>query len=64
VKIKVEVLVEVWEITEYKDGCIYKTKYVCDEWVPMENRDKAPKGFVHASKSTSFTGPTIRRVKS
>lgn len=33
-----EVLVEVWKITEMRDGAVYKTELVGEEWVPMESR--------------------------
>lgn len=31
--VEIEVLVELWEITSYRDRCVYDTKYVKDVWV-------------------------------
>lgn len=30
-----EVWREVWKITERRNGCVYKTEYVENRWVPM-----------------------------
>ena len=56
-----EVLRELWEITEMRDGCVFRTRYVRDVWVPMSWRDRCPLAdHLFASKSTSYDGRTIR----
>lgn len=29
---------EVWKITEYRDGAVYKTEKVCDLWLEVKPR--------------------------
>jgi len=55
-----EVLRELWKITEMRDGAVYKTEYVEDQWVTM-GEDVDSEGYVYCVKSTSFEGRTIRR---
>ena len=53
-----EKLVELFEVTEWRGGAVYRTEYVRDEWVDVDAR--APEGFVYANKSTSYEGRTLR----
>jgi len=60
----IEVLREVWRITEYRDGAVYKAVYVEDRWVPLTSGplgrpDNDPDLFF-AVKSTHYEGPMIR----
>jgi len=57
----VEVLRALYRITEWKDGCVYKTKFIRNVWINPDER--VPAGHILASPSTSYEGPTIRRVK-
>lgn len=61
-----ECYVEVYRITEWRDGCVYKTERVGFEWVEADT--PAPCGFVHSPPSTTWVQanpnlPTIRRKK-
>lgn len=38
----IEVLWEVWRITERRQGCIYKTKFVERRWVPLTEKLSRP----------------------
>jgi hypothetical protein len=62
-----EVLREVWRITERRGGAVFKTEYVEDRWVPIEERSfgnvPGEPDLIYATKSTSFEGQTIRRKK-
>jgi hypothetical protein len=33
--VRIEMLWEVWRITEWKDGCVFKTEYVESRWLPV-----------------------------
>lgn len=62
-----EVLREVWKITEYRNGCIFKTEYTGeDRWVG--EHEKPANGYQFVSFSTekgivyeAEHGSTIRR---
>lgn len=51
---KYECLVMVYQITEYRAGCVYRTKLIGPQWVPMGM--EAPAGF-------SYTSPNEREIK-
>ena len=54
-----EQLFEIWEITEMKDGCVYKTHNTGEtRWVPFG--EKPSEGTLYVAMSSSYTGPTIR----
>jgi len=60
---KIQKLMEVWQIVELRDGCIYKTRYTGkDEWVDAGKEFSAPEGLQYVNKSTSYDGETIRSV--
>lgn len=65
--IRTEVLREVWRITERRGGAVYKTEYLEDRWIPLgSDRTGRPDNdpdLIWATKSTSYSGPTIRSVK-
>jgi hypothetical protein len=47
-----EVYRAIWEITERKDGCVFKTKFLHKAWVPMgQHGDGA--NLIYASISTT-----------
>jgi hypothetical protein len=54
-----EQLVELWRITEYRDGAVFKTEYVEDVWIPLSGQP--PAGYVHAPKSSNYTGQMFRQ---
>jgi hypothetical protein len=43
-------IIEVWRITEWRDGSIWKTEYVEDRWVGID--EKPPAGFLFTPFST------------
>lgn len=62
----VEVLRSKWLITELRDGCVYKTEFVGNEWVPMDS----PAGKMHSVGDVQWGSPkdargkqTIRRTR-
>jgi len=62
--VTIEVLRELYRVTEWKDDSVYKTEYIKDVWVPLDEADKRPsKDEFYSVKSTSYQGETIRRVK-
>jgi hypothetical protein len=54
----IEKLVELYEITEYRDGCVYRTAYRDTLWVDIDA--KPDKGFQFAPVSD----PTVTTVRS
>jgi hypothetical protein len=65
----VETLQELWRIVEMRNGCVFRTEYVEDVWVPLGEK-KAPDGFQYSPLSSSREQeminnglPTIRRKK-
>jgi len=56
-----EVLREVWIITEMRDGCVYKTEYSHDAWVPMGVH--GVKGECVYATPKTWTPPRRREVK-
>lgn len=56
----VQVLRELWEIIEYKDNSIYRTRYVEDVWV--DPNEEPPAGFQYVVKSSDYEGEVIRRI--
>jgi len=54
-----EVLRQVYEVTEWKDGAVYKTVSRGYKWVGMD--EKAPEGFLWVSMPTGYSGKTIRK---
>lgn len=59
--VTLEKLVEVWIVTERKNGAIYRTKNTGEmRWVPANTPD-SDGDTLYVSPSTSYTGTTIRR---
>jgi hypothetical protein len=65
---QLEVLVEVYTVTEYRDGDVYRTKTLGKRWVPLgtplgRNPDNADEffGALSTSDPESMTPP--RRVR-
>lgn len=63
-----ERLVEVYEITEYRDGAVYNTESRGYKWI--RDGETPPKGFIYTPPSTKVTQQlhnegkgTIRRVR-
>lgn len=60
-----EELIEVYRITEWKDGAVFKTEFVKESWVPMGARGDVNANEIYVPLSTSdnrlFT-ETMRRV--
>lgn len=56
-----EVLIEVYRITERRNGDVFKTKYVEDKWVLMGSVSREP-DLIYVVKSSDYTEPTIRTV--
>ena len=48
---QVQTLIDVFEITEYRNGCIYRTAFVEQKWVPAH--EKPPEGFLYAPLSST-----------
>lgn len=48
---KHEKLVDVFQIIEWRDNSVYKTKFIEQRWVDMD--EKAPEGFSYAPLSTN-----------
>lgn len=62
----IEVLREVWRITERRGGATYKTEYMEDRWVSLDDSKGRPDGdpdLTFVVKSTSYEGKTIRTRK-
>lgn len=57
-----EVLREVFRITEWKDGAVYKTVSEGNQWVPFGTPYQVD-GRIYAHPSSSYRGPAIRRKK-
>jgi hypothetical protein len=58
----IEVLREVWRVTERRNGAVYKAVYVEDRWMsPLDLR--LGDDLFTTPKSTSYDGPTIRRKR-
>lgn len=43
-----ECLVDVYDITEYRDNSVYRTKLRERTWIDIDERLKAPKGVIYA----------------
>jgi len=53
-----EVMREIWEITERRDGAVFKTRYLRDDWVPMgAYGDGADLLYVTHSDPTKWQNP-------
>jgi len=65
---QLEVLRELYLITERRRGAVYRTQYVRDVWVPMDwGRCSSPPqqpDHLLVVKSSDYAGPTIRRAPS
>lgn len=49
-------LVEVYRVTEWRDGAVYKTEFVEERWVPMEQEGSdSPSEIFAAPKETDVT---------
>jgi len=42
-----EVLREIWEITEMREGCVYRTRFLREDWVPMGAQGDKAKGLIY-----------------
>lgn len=62
-EVKFELLVEVWRITEFRDGMIYKTEFDHEEWIDSDNRNNPPEGFCYAPLSSHDERLAIRVKK-
>ena len=65
---KYEVLRELRKVTQWKDGCVYRTAHIDIVWVPMDTIsgamfEKDGETYMYCSMSTSYKGETIRRIK-
>lgn len=49
--IEVEVLREIYRIVEWRDGAIFKTEYVEDKWVPMDEVPPQGSGLLYVVKN-------------
>lgn len=58
-----EYLRELYRIVERRQGAVYRTAYIRDVWVTSADLLNPPEDCQYVAKSTSFTGPTIRRVQ-
>jgi hypothetical protein len=63
-----EKLVEVFEITEWREGAVFKTRSLGLRWVDFDEKYRSPEGFIYASVSTEWIDEhpdemTIRRKK-
>lgn len=66
-----EKLVQIRKITQYKDGCIYKTEFIEERWVPIdtqmyvvnENNEQICSLPPHRLAELQGMGGTIRRSK-
>jgi hypothetical protein len=61
-----EVLRELFEITEWKDDSVYKTKSLGYMWIAAHvEKQNVPResNLIYAVPPTSYEGPTIRRTK-
>ncbi len=63
--IRYERRVEVRRVTEFRDGCIYRTEHVGFAWVPAEEPMYAlrPGNLQYVTCSDPCTMLTIRRVR-
>jgi hypothetical protein len=58
---------ELFKITQWKDGCVYKTKPLYEVWADLDPQAKAPEGHILSSLSTKRSivlgmSGTMRRV--
>lgn len=61
--IQVIVLREIWRITERRNGAVYKTKYIEDVWIPIEEpRPLNDPDLFYNVKSMSYEGVTIKSI--
>ena len=67
---QVETLMQKWEVTEWRDGCVFKTNLVGTEWRPVGAPHRTTEGdslgvttYVYSPMPTSYEGQTIRRLK-
>ncbi len=70
---RIEVLMQRWEVTEWRDGCVFKTNFVGNEWRPLDAPHRTTEGdtlgvttYVYSPMPTSyaFDHQTIRTVRS
>jgi hypothetical protein len=59
----IEVLRELFRITEMRDGAVHKTEYVRDVWVLLDEAHLPPTNHQYAVKSSDYMGQTIRYRK-
>ena len=58
----IECLVEVWEITEYRDNSVYQTKFKGLKWIDIDDRNNPPKGFQYVPQ-VNDNPQSPRRIK-
>ena len=58
---KYERLVQVWKITEMRDGCVFATEEVEVKWAPED--EVAPEGFIYGTPGNDHPQPWFRKVK-
>ncbi len=61
---QIQVLREVFRITEYRNGDVYKTEKIGDDWIdlPESGQPIPPNGYQYVTKSSDYDGLTIRTV--
>lgn len=58
-----EVFVEVWQITAMRDGAVFKTRYLHEDWVPMGSYGDPAKGLIYCPITDPDRHINPRRVK-
>jgi hypothetical protein len=62
----VVVLRTVWRITEWRDGCVYRTEKIGTEWVPrdsVQGRMGTVGDLSYGAPPRDYEGLTIRRAE-
>jgi hypothetical protein len=58
-----DVLRELWRITEWRDGCVFRTEFVRRVWVPFGTPATWLDEHLLVAVSSDYEGPTIRPVR-
>jgi hypothetical protein len=63
-----EKLVEVRRITEWKDGCIYKTEPIGERWIPIDTPmysivNNEQYVSLSSKRQQELNGKTVRKVR-
>jgi len=56
----VEMLYEVWEVTQWKDGCVYRTRNTGKTEWRERSQPRTEGNLQYVSMSSDFEGTTIR----